>query len=578
MKKYYYVFCITFIFILFIILSGFSLAADLDINYRIGHNNHYISGSFIPVQIELKNTGLNNFSGELIVNRKYRDIFGDSGTDRTQQHVFSLEIPAGGKVQNRFSLEIFQDYFSPLEIIVKTENEVVLKREIELEEYTGDRVLIISDLAADSIDSQVTDKAVYTSGENLPAVWTGYQGFSTVIIKNVLLSDLDFQKREALARWLIQGNLLFLGGSSYYRNFNTDYINRNFPAVIQLNENITADDRTLFTISEQFNLFYVPESIVGDEINSFSEINLFFRENTGLFDFLTQHIFLTTEYWFPDNIMFFGFIFLMVLSVSFIYYMYNYYKWKIMHYFIYFFIIIFVLSLIYYTGLGEPLIVRNQKLRETAVIENYSPASTTGVEGYVVLLGREENKPRFRMSAIDGSFSSLVPYLQHQFTEQYKIEYQGEDVFYTFENESDWLPGVFRTHYITDIPVYVEGTINKGDLQLEIENNSHLEITANYIHLEGDWYQFTAREGQTTVSQEDRSVLFSRLPDSQLDLRIRILNRIINNKINPDILYTGEYTILVTILEGSRPAGAPRPEGEWQESFTGYFITPIKIE
>ncbi|MFW6309165.1 MAG: hypothetical protein ACOC1S_04025 [bacterium] len=563
-----------FILLLFIFfsLSVPGQVQELDIDLNLGHNGLYFSGYYMPVTVTVKNEGDNHFSGELVIENEYQNLSDRQANGQDFGHIFNLEVPPDSAVSYRTSFFLFRDYFSPLTIKIRDEENVVWETEPELRTLRGHNqgYLVVGSSFPEFSREQTENEQplVFTSPEYLPVIWTGYQGFPVIITQNIKLEELNQRQLEALSRWLLQGNRLFVGGNSSRIEENTEFIERNFPGVISGKVHTLPLESTHFNNTENYNLFSRDRE----------EAKGLFVFNPGFLDDLTAEMFQIMPYWFPGMIMILGTLLLFCVFIFSLYYFFVARLGSLRYYFLGYIIVIIIFSIIFYTGAGKILIEKNHKVQEIAVIEKLPRASTATTESYFTFLSRKNESAQFKLDNENGSMSRLLPFYGQQFTGNLNLKGTPQQSVLFYEEQSDWLSGAFRAHYMFRLPIEYSGVLRDDVLELELKNDSSMNIVDNFLYYEDRWYQFLLPENNNKLKLSELSTGLDKLSGNRAGLQKNILQKIAREKFADRLSTDEEYAFIVSVIKGNRPQTGPEPEGSWQYRFTGFLLIPVEIK
>ncbi len=153
------------------------------------------------------------------------------GAAVSQRIVRSVTLPKGVSRRERFTIAV---PFNPRSLAVRIIGEEpgrggpeaaasgaeLVRREVDLRDLaTGDRIFLAvsSDLAFDSLgmlaESGEQARVVYPHAQNLPDVWSAYDGVDAVIVRDTASQRLTTAQVSAIERWVFSGGtLVFTGG------------------------------------------------------------------------------------------------------------------------------------------------------------------------------------------------------------------------------------------------------------------------------------------------------------------------------------------------------------------------------
>jgi hypothetical protein len=201
-----------------------ALRADL----LVGFNGVLRPGRRAPLIVDLENTGA-EVAARIEVDVSMASGLG--GAAVSQRIVRSVTLAKGVSRRERFTVAV---PFNPRLLAVRILGEEpsrggpaaassgaeLVRREVDLRDLvTGDRIFLAvsSDLAFDSLGALAGSgqqaRVVYPHAQNLPDVWSAYDGVDAVIVRDTASQRLKAAQVSALERWVFSGGtLVFTGG------------------------------------------------------------------------------------------------------------------------------------------------------------------------------------------------------------------------------------------------------------------------------------------------------------------------------------------------------------------------------
>lgn len=197
-------------------------AVSMDVTY--GYQNTAKRGRYLPLTVDLKNSGEEDFHGVLRVKSLEPDFQGYNGRIEydTYEYEYPIEIPASGQIRSEFSVSlgngVDQMYVTLLD---QEEREVVKKRlKLNLNMDTAELFIgILSDtpdrlLYFDNVGihySTLRTRTIEMSADTLPASEMELDQLDVLLINDFDTGELSRDQVNAVWEWVQEGGLLLFG-------------------------------------------------------------------------------------------------------------------------------------------------------------------------------------------------------------------------------------------------------------------------------------------------------------------------------------------------------------------------------
>ena len=198
--------------------SPATAANAVDIAATLGFTDNFRPGRWTPLIVTVTNQG-RDLSGELEVQIRGGGELREKSFVTSHRRTLELQRAARKTVQ----FTVFpQSLSDPIVIRVHSGGREIARSELDLRSrYTADErlVLVLSrdanlDYLNDRSDNGV--RVLYPHPELMPTHWRGYDAVAAVVVHGVSLERLSTAQFDALRKWIAQGGVLAVSGSSEY--------------------------------------------------------------------------------------------------------------------------------------------------------------------------------------------------------------------------------------------------------------------------------------------------------------------------------------------------------------------------
>ncbi len=173
------------------------------------------SGGELAARIEVEVSKAGGMAGAAVAQRIVRSVTLAKGVSRRES--FTIAVPYNPR---SLTVRLFSDKGGAAGAAAAPSGSQLVRREVDLRDLAmadGILVAVSSELAFDSLgmsarpDSQA--RVVYPHAQNLPDVWSAYDGVDAVIVRDTAAQRLRAAQVSALERWVFTGGtLVFTGG------------------------------------------------------------------------------------------------------------------------------------------------------------------------------------------------------------------------------------------------------------------------------------------------------------------------------------------------------------------------------
>ncbi len=611
-------------------ISFVTHALTLDVQMGFDHNQ--ASVGWIPVWMEISSEEL-PFQGEIVLSTTHYNIL--RSQQRQEEYRIPLSIPAFSKRQYR---AVVWYSGSPYQIRVEANDIVHWENQIQLDHkgQLANQVLVISDhgtgfefLRQNELPTQV----FYSQPRYLPVEWLGYQTIDTIIMHDADLHALSSAHVDAILNWLVPGKSLIWSGSGGYQSISSPLFRRLFPMEVRLKQTLTfsesenlthpllnsvnqleiwqtqVEEAHIWLAYEQHPLvihnhighgdvYFLAFDLEAPQLRIDQQRHWLFgeliaqkrwpRTATVSMDGLTAKILASGVWHGPSRYFLIIMIILLSCALIGLFYSIQVRKRNVL-------LLVFGLLVINGVSFLALLLVFNDTQRsvnrlmmDVAFIQKHPLSNRAIVEGYHTLIVTGVGDPEVTLRRTQGSITTLAPNADSLFNLLTTIV-RPESVSIPLHTETEWGVAGFRTHYVAELPIFIDVAQSGELLRLKITNQSEFSVDQNYLHYEGKWYVL----GPVLPYQEQFFIMErNRFGHSSLNAALPKIESLLVNRNSPDVLRQlleetvlkelaannyGDELWLMSVLQGNGFQQIVQLSGAGSREFYGFLLTPISL-
>ncbi|MGM0409729.1 MAG: hypothetical protein ACQEQF_03110 [Bacillota bacterium] len=593
----------------------------LKVNVTAGFQGQQAPEGWVPLTIEIENTGDSDFQGELKIEILKRDILAADNNIQTTSYKKIINIEKKRKKNFQTVILYEKDFFAIPHIKILRNNKIIYDKVLELDlkiDYSSN-ILIINQ-SGSGYDFLQKDKSgdsnriYYLQPKHMSEDWLAYREMDLIILGRGDFSNLNRKQIDAIKYWVNQGNKIVISASGDFLSYNSQLINELSPYDYVKKEMIEVDNSLAeiwYLRDLKNNLLLkdgnLPQVIKVDKFGGkiicvaleplviSKKEELYFNllpemEEKGYTDYAFLDKFFdefagNIEYQYPESIYLLLIFLIFIIFVVYLYQKVINGSSKISVFLVILIIFSLIFTSLFYITIGRKIINDNNILSEIAIIEMRQGSKRVFVESYFSFLSHFDSDTSYYINRDYGFLDGIFKKASLNKIKNFNL--QNRKINIRKSEDEKWQTGQFRAYYRSELPLKYKLIDEEDKYIFVFENKTGLDIKYLSIFYNNQWFyaneiKIGEKENidieKNEISyRENRSRGFKETVNMDSYLSERVLNEVIKELTNYQV-QLDERIIIFALVEGKGLEDSVKFEKEGKRLFSGVFYLPLDVK